>query len=34
MAIVPANSGAISAFATDPAQLILDLSGFFGLFPY
>jgi hypothetical protein len=29
LAIVPAANGAISAFATDPTHLILDVSGFF-----
>jgi hypothetical protein len=29
MAIVPASNGAISAFASNPTQLILDMFGFF-----
>ena len=29
MAIVPTNNGSIDAFASDPTQLILDLSGYF-----
>jgi hypothetical protein len=30
MAIVPTNNGSISAFASSPTHLILDISGFFG----
>jgi hypothetical protein len=29
MAIVPTTNGIISAFGTDPLQLIFDLSGYF-----
>jgi hypothetical protein len=29
MAIVPTTNGLISAFAQDPTQLVLDLSGYF-----
>lgn len=29
MAIVPTNNGSVDAFASDPTQLILDLSGYF-----
>jgi hypothetical protein len=29
MAIVPAASGAVNAFASNPTQLILDISGYF-----
>jgi hypothetical protein len=29
MAIVPTTTGAISAFGSNPVQLILDLSGYF-----
>jgi hypothetical protein len=32
MAIVPTNNGSISAFATDPTQLICDISGYFALY--
>lgn len=29
MAIVPAANGGIDAFATNPTQIILDISGYF-----
>jgi hypothetical protein len=29
MAIVPASSGIIDAYATDPTQLVLDTIGYF-----
>ena len=29
MALVPTANGAVSAFASDPTHLILDISGFF-----
>jgi hypothetical protein len=29
MAIVPAASGSVSAYASNPTQLILDISGYF-----
>jgi hypothetical protein len=29
MAIVPAASGSVSAFASNPTQLLLDISGYF-----
>ncbi|HEV2493235.1 MAG TPA: hypothetical protein VG204_09215 [Terriglobia bacterium] len=30
MAVVPTNNGSISAWATDPTQLVLDIFGYFG----
>jgi hypothetical protein len=33
MAIVPTTNGSISDFATNPTQLILDISGYFGYPP-
>jgi len=30
MAIVPTTNGSISAFASDPTHLILDIAGYFG----
>ena len=34
MAIVPTTNGSIDAFASSPAQLILDINGYFGSYTY
>jgi hypothetical protein len=30
MTIIPMSNGSVDAYATDPAHLILDISGYFG----